>query len=81
MIACPLCGRTTTVTETRPAGGGLRRRRKCTDLSCAGRVTTVEVTVDQLQRAADLAEGRAVIVSRKALAQLQKLLASLVGAA
>jgi transcriptional regulator NrdR family protein len=77
MIACPLCGRTTSVTETRPAGSGLLRRRKCTDLSCAGRVTTVEVTVDLLQRAADLAEGRAVIVPRKVIAQLQKLLTSL----
>jgi len=80
VIACPLCGRTTSVTETRPAGGGLRRRRKCTDISCAGRVTTVEVTVDQFQRAADLAEGRAVIVPRKVIVQLKKLLVSLVGA-
>jgi transcriptional regulator NrdR family protein len=43
MIACPLCGSDTTVNETRATPYGARRRRRCRQVSCGGRVTTIEV--------------------------------------
>jgi transcriptional regulator NrdR family protein len=79
MIACPLCGLETAVIETRRTGGAARRRRKCTDPSCAGRVTTVEVVVDRFHGATELANGRSIIVSRRALAKLQRAVAALGG--
>ena len=80
MIACPICGRTTSVVETRMSGGGARRRRKCVDVTCAGRVTTVEIVVDRFhQGASELADGRAILVSRRTVAQLQRLVAALGG--
>jgi hypothetical protein len=79
VIACPICARETAVIETRVTGGGARRRRKCTDSSCAGRVTTVEVVINQFQGASDLAAGHAVLVSRRALARLQRAVAALGG--
>lgn len=40
---CPVCSKKTNVSETRKAPGGLRRRRRCVDLACEGRVTTLEL--------------------------------------
>jgi hypothetical protein len=78
MIVCPICGRATAVTETRATGAGSRRRRKCTDLTCAGRVTTVEIVVDRFhQGASELADGRAILVSRRTIVKLQQLVAAL----
>jgi len=79
MIACPICARATEVVETRASGGGARRRRKCTEPSCAGRVTTVEIVVDRFQSASDLADGKAILVSRRTITQLQRLVAALGG--
>jgi len=80
MIACPICGGATLVRETRVTGGGLRRRRRCTDMACAGRVTTVEIVVDRFRGAKALADGEAIIVSRQTIVDLQQLVASLGGA-
>lgn len=80
MIACPICGRATAVRETRVTGGGLRRRRKCTGVACAGRVTTVEVIVDRFRGAKALADGEVILVSRQTIAELQRLVAVLGGA-
>ena len=45
MIVCPICGGSTGVVETRGGSGYLRRRRRCDDYACDGRVTTVEMAV------------------------------------
>ena len=80
MISCPICGRATVVTETRATGGGgTRRRRKCMNAACAGRVTTVEIVVDRFQNANDLADGRALLVSRRTIERLQRTVAELGG--
>lgn len=76
MIACPICGRATAVVETRATSGGARRRRRCSDSACAGRVTTVEVVVGS-QRASELADGHAVLVSRRTIERLQRAVAAL----
>lgn len=78
MIVCPACGRSTVVVETRVSAGGSRRRRKCAEASCAGRVTTIEVVVDR-HWANEIAQGRAVLVPSKLIAQLQQAIAALGG--
>lgn len=47
VIACPICGGETSVSETRATFGAtcLRRRRRCVKLACTGRITTIEVPV------------------------------------
>ena len=77
MIACPICGLATAVVETRATRGGARRRRKCTNATCTGRVTTVEVVVDRFQNANELADGRARLVSGRTIVRLQRLIAAL----
>lgn len=67
VIACPVCGSDTTVTETRSTKHGLRRRRHCLVEACGGRLTTLESVVDSAQlRAA----GRLVLVPLSALDSL-----------
>jgi len=44
-ILCPKCGCDTEVLETRRNVKSLRRRRKCVNAACDGRVTTVEIIV------------------------------------
>ena len=80
MIACPICNRPTAVIETRAVSGGARRRRKCTSAACTGRVTTIEVALDRFQSASALADGRALLVSRRAIVRLQRAVAELGGA-
>lgn len=80
MIACPICGLSTAVVETRATGGGARSRRKCTNSACAGRVTTVEVVVNRLQNVRELADGSALLVSRRTIKRLQRAVAELGGA-
>lgn len=80
MISCPICGRETAVIETRRASGGARRRRKCTDVTCTGRVTTIEIVVDRFNNAHELADGHAVLIPRRLIASLQRLIARLGGA-
>jgi transcriptional regulator NrdR family protein len=50
VIACPTCGRDSTVYETRSVQGGSRRRRICSDVGCGKRFTTIEVAVPGNQR-------------------------------
>ncbi len=50
MIACPVCGGTTRVAETRIVGGHARRRRHCTVKGCGGRVTTMEMPIAAASR-------------------------------
>jgi len=51
--SCGLCGGKSTVTDTRPWRGSIRRRRKC--LGCDYRWTTIEVPADLAERLPDLA--------------------------
>lgn len=44
-ILCPLCGCDTEVIETRRNLKSLRRRRKCRNVACTGKVTTVELAL------------------------------------
>jgi transcriptional regulator NrdR family protein len=67
MIACTICGKTTRVTETRRTPGGTRRRRRCTDSTCDGNLTTIELVVPR-----PLYGNDAVIVSRRTIEQLQR---------
>src|SRR5262245_3104647 len=43
MIACPVCGGSTRVLETRATPIGSRRRRTCLRKGCGGRVTSFEI--------------------------------------
>lgn len=45
MIACPKCGRETTVAETRTIDHYVRRRRHCPSIACGARVTTAEIVI------------------------------------
>ncbi len=76
MIACPTCGQPTAVVETRALAGAARRRRKCTDAVCPGRVTPYEIVVDRSQDMRD-----AVLVPRRVIERLQRAVAALGGAA
>lgn len=40
---CPACGADSSVTETRPAPGAVRRRRLCMSIACSKRWTTYEL--------------------------------------
>jgi hypothetical protein len=51
---CPICGNQTRVSETRSLPAGLRRRRRCVKLDCAGRMTTLELVVPTMQRSASM---------------------------
>lgn len=43
---CPICGRETIVSETRPNASGIRRRRRCSAAAeCPGAITTQEISV------------------------------------
>lgn len=77
MIACPICGSRTAVVETRASGASARRRRHCTKADCAGKVTTVEVIV-QDGRASALTKGN-VVVSRREIEQLKKIVDAIGG--
>ena len=44
MIRCPRCGADTKVAETR----GAKRRRICSSITCNARLTTKEVSADDL---------------------------------
>lgn len=75
MIACPICGARTSVTETRATAAGARRRRSCTITSCAGRLTTVEVVVSDARALA----GGNVVVSAQQLKKLREIVAAIGG--
>lgn len=72
MIACPLCGAKTRVTETRVTATSARRRRACCAPACAGKVTTVEVIVPD-GRASSLGKGF-VMISAIQLKKLREIL-------
>jgi transcriptional regulator NrdR family protein len=50
MIACPVCGGSTRVTETRVVNDCARRRRHCNTEGCGGRVTTMEMPIASASR-------------------------------
>lgn len=77
MIACPRCGAKTRVLETRVTASSTRRRRGCTALGCAGKVTTVEVVVTE-GRPALFTKG-VVPVSSRTIVKLRELIASIDG--
>ncbi len=66
-IVCPKCSACTEVLETREKVGGIRRRRCCSDPSCGGRVTTLELVVPSHQA---LAGDDIVPISASALAKM-----------
>lgn len=76
MIVCPVCGGKTQVTETRPIGASVRRRRCCMTVKCPGRVTTVEVAIAKPR---DFADGAVVYVPRWQIKRLKKLVEALGG--
>jgi transcriptional regulator NrdR family protein len=69
-ILCPVCSGQTGVIETRPLVGEIRRRRRCLDRGCSGRVSTVEKSVEWV--APDM-----VLVSRRALKRLRLIVSEL----
>lgn len=77
MIPCPLCGAKTRVVETRVTETSARRRRGCSVIGCAGKVTTVEIVVRD-GRASPLAKG-CVVVPASLVAKLREILADLDG--
>lgn len=72
MIACPICGGDTQVTETRDSPSGARRRRRCRSSVCDGLVTTLEVVMDVPDRCA----GGLALVPRSKLKAIADLIAS-----
>ncbi len=80
MIACPVCGGETEVTETRTAGNASRRRRRCVVRACEGRVTTYEIPIADPQSVAAIGiGGGVVIVPRRWLEKLETRLARILG--
>lgn len=74
-IVCPKCGAPTSVLETRAKPDGQRRRRRCVDPACSGRVTTLEFAVHRGSKI----DGRNVVAVeapalRKVIAALSKML-------
>lgn len=63
-MLCPKCSEETNVTDSRPAGYGVRRRRKC--VKCGYRMTTVEVAITGDERRYPLAQF--ALVHRRELA-------------
>ncbi len=49
-IRYPVCACDTKVTETRQNRGSLRRRRRCLDDACLGRVTTIEMVAPKYSK-------------------------------
>jgi transcriptional regulator NrdR family protein len=45
-MRCPKCQSDSSVTETRPVGELLRRRRRCDSNACSHRFTTIEAHAD-----------------------------------
>ena len=75
MIACPLCGAKTRVTETRVTATNARRRRSRVAPECSGKVTTVEIVVRE-GHAFPFAKG-CVVVPAKQIAKLREIVATL----
>lgn len=78
MIACPKCGGTTSVTETRTAGTNVRRRRRC---GCGHRVTTVEVIVGDEPAKRSRSTVDLVAVARPEIEAIRDAAARALGAA
>lgn len=73
-IACTVCGGKTQVIETRKIVNGLRRRRRCCDNACPGRLTTLEVPAPDVRR---WAGKQMVLVPVDELDTIAALIASL----
>lgn len=53
-MLCPKCSEETNVTDSRPTGYGVRRRRKC--VKCGHRISTVEICVTDDEKRRPLAQ-------------------------
>ena len=76
MIACPSCGASSTVVETRATPGGARRRRACSDTACGQKFTTIELPLGVPARHAT--DG-VVAVPRAYLDKMLELLSAALG--
>jgi transcriptional repressor NrdR len=73
-LDCPKCGANTSVIDTRPTLGGIRRRRECDE--CKERFTTLEQDIEIVNRQ----RGFKAVAERHArLRQVIKQLVQLVG--
>lgn len=74
-VACPHCdGRLSGVTDSRPEGKAIKRRRKC--FVCEGRFTTFEVSLEQYNvlKSIDLDQMRtSALIVIEALDNLKRL--------
>lgn len=77
MIACPVCGGTTRVAETRVINNCARRRRHCNVKGCGGRVTTMEMPI----AAASRYSHDSVIVRKHDVDELARIVREMVGEA
>lgn len=73
-IRCPICAGPTGVVETRQHPARIRRRRHCETAGCAGRVTTIELAVNDALR---YAHADMVMVPRQLLEYARKIVAKL----
>jgi hypothetical protein len=76
VIACPTCGGPTVCRETKPVGNYTRRRRICIHLACPGRVTTIEVAIDDVPTRK---LGEVVVVPKRVFAALAHMLGDAIG--
>lgn len=78
-IRCHLCGSGTMVEETRTNASGLRRRRRCMDPKCDGRLTTQEIVVRVSRCGAPkrYLDGEYVLVPRRKLEALEGAMRSM----
>lgn len=53
-MLCPKCSEETNVTDSRPTGYGVRRRRKC--VKCGYRISTVEIAITDDEKRRPLAQ-------------------------
>lgn len=75
MIACPVCGSETRVTDTRVVNPTCsRRRRVCTARTCPGKITTYEMP---LSAESGRAMKDSVLVPKRDIEALRVLVASL----
>lgn len=78
MIACPFCGSDTAAIETRSTEHYVRRRRACRSVSCAGRVTTIEMAVPTGGMFRIGKAGPMMLISTTALEQLRAMVDELI---
>lgn len=73
-IRCPLCCGPMGVVDTREHPGYVRRRRRCDNLGCAGRMKTLELEVPDMGR---FGPAEMVLVPGKLLRVLREIMAAI----